>query len=416
MRLLDIRTEPPTFKSPPLHNIPPYLILSHTWSSNSDDEVSYNDIKNGHLQKPAWHTKVRGFCNIARQKGYNYVWIDTCCIDPSSSAELSMSINSMYRWYQQADACFVYLSDVKKSKHMEWFRNAQKGRTKPKWFTRSWTLQELIAPRMLALFDKNWERLGGRAELSRAISAATGVPVAVLHGQDVREYSPDTIVSWSKERQATREEDRAYSLVSLLGISINERYGEGWKLAFTRLKFEIKNYMPDDTAFIKFMDAYIKDMEGYRIRPHPSFELDYKVSGITTSIVWPSDSEDSEGSIASGTEPDIPSDLGLQVVDPQGLSIQELRKIIRVKLGLIVSSSANKEKLVDTFNRKVIPKLRRRLSRQRSKQSLKEEKRNMRQAYPSGSVVVFWSISFILLVIAISMHVKGCYDDNRTKK
>jgi hypothetical protein len=399
MRLLNIRTEPPTFKSPPLHKIPPYLILSHTWSSNNDDEVSFSDIKSGHLLKPAWHTKVRGFCSIARQKGYSYVWIDTCCIDPSSSAELSMSINSMYHWYQQADACFVYLSDVKKSKHMDWFRNAQKGRAKPKWFTKSWTLQELIAPRMLALFDKNWERLGGRAELSRAISAATGVPVAVLHGQDVREYSPDTIVSWSRWRQATREEDRAYSLVSLLGVYINERYGEGWKLAFTRLKFEIKNHKPDDATVVKFMNAYIKDMEGYRIRPYPSFELENNVSGVSASVVWSSDSEDSEGSIASGTESDIPSDLSLQVVDPQGLSTQELRKIIRVKLGVIVSSSASKAELVDTFNRKVVSKLRRRSIRHCSKRSLNGEKRKMPQSYPTGSVVVFCSILFLLLVI-----------------
>jgi Heterokaryon incompatibility protein (HET) len=416
MRLLNIRTEPPTFKFPPLHNnIPPYLILSHTWSSNKDDEVSFSDIKNGHFQKPAWHTKVRGFCNIARQKGYNYVWIDTCCIDKSSSAELAMSINSMYRWYQQADACFVYLSDVKKSKHMGWFQNPQKDCAKPKWFTRCWTLQELIAPRRLALYDKNWERLGSRAELSRAISVATDIPTSVLEGQNIRSYSLDTVVSWSKGREATWEEDRAYSLVSLLGVSMDGRYGEGWKHAFNRLKFEVKFHRPDDTSFVNFMDAYIddmdayiKDMEGRRLRLYPSFELENKVSDVTASVVSSSDSEDSDGSISSGTGSDIPYLLDLQVVDPQSFSTNKLRKIIRVSLGVDVSSSASKAELVDVFNRNVVSKRRIHSSRQRRKRSLKGEKQKMPQAaYPSGSVVIFCNVLFVLFIIAIVLYVNN---------
>jgi len=276
-----------------------------------------------------------------------------------------MSINSMYRWYQQADACFVYLSDVKKIKHMDWFRNAQKDCAKPKWFTRCWTLQELIAPRRLVLYDKNWERLGSRAELSRPISVATDIPTSVLEGaQNVRSYSLDTIVLWSKEREATLEEDRAYSLVSLLGLSINERYGEGWKYAFNRLKFEVKTHRPDDTSFFNFMDAFIDDMDAYnmegpRLRLHPSFELENKVSDVTASVVSSLDSEDSDGSM-------------------------------------------------DMINPKVASKLGRGSSRQRSKWSLKEEKREMQAPYPSCSVVVFCTTFFcLLLVITISMHVKG---------
>jgi hypothetical protein len=407
MRLLDIRTEPPTLTFYHQHNIPPYLILSHTWSSNGDDEISFSDVKNGNLQKPAWHTKVRGFCNIARQKGYNYVWIDTCCIDKSSSAELSMSINSMYRWYQQADACFVFLNDVEKSKHMQWFRCAQKECARPKWFTRSWTLQELIAPPRLTLFDKNWENLGSRAELSRTISIVTGVPVAVLHGRDVREYPPQTIVSWSRAREAGWEEDRAYSLVSLLGISINERYGEGYKLAFRRLKLEVEHHNPDHVAFTRFMDAYILHMDTCTIRSHPSFELENKVSDVTASVTGSSESEDSDGSM-SETGPDTPFALDLRAIDPQSMSANNLRKFTRVKLGVAVSSSASKAELVDLFNRTVALRLRRRWSRRRSPT---HARRALPWEYPNYSAILLCSIPFFLLVVLVTMGSKGLIFD-----
>jgi hypothetical protein len=90
------------------NKIPLYAILSHTWEK---DEVSFQDMRSG-MAKKACYAKIVGSCKQATRDGLNYIWIDACCIDKSSSAELTEVINSMYRWYQNANACYAYLSDV----------------------------------------------------------------------------------------------------------------------------------------------------------------------------------------------------------------------------------------------------------------------------------------------------------------
>ena len=124
----------------PYGDSPPYAILSHTWGS-PEDEVLFEDMINGPEQakrKPAFQ-KVDYTCAQARKEGLDYCWIDTCCIDKRSSAELQEAINSMFTWYQRATTCYAYLSDVTDALEDAQFENAR-------WFTRGWTLQELLAP------------------------------------------------------------------------------------------------------------------------------------------------------------------------------------------------------------------------------------------------------------------------------
>ena len=124
--------------------IPRYAILSHRWGR---DEVSYQDFLAGRKLDGAGDKKILACCRYAAgdrdMVPINWVWIDTCCIDKSSSAELAEAINSMFRWYQNASICYAYLSDVKKSNQ----ENLTKSEFESsQWFTRGWTLQELIAP------------------------------------------------------------------------------------------------------------------------------------------------------------------------------------------------------------------------------------------------------------------------------
>jgi len=126
--------------------IPPYAILSHTWGSD-DEEVTFEDITKGIADGKTGYEKIRFCGEQARRDGLQYFWIDTCCIDRSSSTELQEAINSMVRWYRNAVKCYVYLSDVSTAKHTQssellWEPAFKRSR----WFTRGWTLQELIAP------------------------------------------------------------------------------------------------------------------------------------------------------------------------------------------------------------------------------------------------------------------------------
>lgn len=96
------------------NNIPSYAILSHTWEDG--EEVTFEDCKSSAVKDKKGYKKIQHTCRLAIADGIEYVWIDTCCIDKSSSAELTEAINSMYKWYQQAKVCYAYLSDLQGGK------------------------------------------------------------------------------------------------------------------------------------------------------------------------------------------------------------------------------------------------------------------------------------------------------------
>lgn len=218
-------------------NTPRYAILSHTWE---DGEITLQDIETGRAEGKEGYTKVKDCCTYARDKDrFAYVWIDTCCIDKTSSAELSEAINSMYRWYQEADICYAFLADVSLEGSM----------AESKWFTRGWTLQELIAPTHLLFLNRAWKELGSKSTLSDEVAHRTGIPVNVLKGiVDIETVSIAQRMSWASSRRTTRPEDQAYCLMGLFGINMPLIYGEG-RRAFTRLQEEIMRISDDYSIF-----------------------------------------------------------------------------------------------------------------------------------------------------------------------
>jgi hypothetical protein len=216
-----------------------YAILSHTWG-NESEEVTYEDIKSGTPQNKAGYKKLQRSCAIARDLGYSHIWIDTCCIDKGSSAELSEAINSMFRYYLNSSICLVYLEDVDDQRH---------GFASSKWFTRGWTLQELTAPRNLVFLSRNWKQIGTKLELAMEISSITAIGEEVLTERFA--YSRVSVavrMSWASKRQTTREEDIAYSLLGIFDVSMPLLYREG-KGAFRRLQEEIMKTSTDHSLF-----------------------------------------------------------------------------------------------------------------------------------------------------------------------
>ncbi|KAH8758214.1 heterokaryon incompatibility protein-domain-containing protein [Hyaloscypha finlandica] len=224
-----------------LFNVPNFAILSHTWG---EEEVTLQDIKTKEATKLLGYEKVTKACSVAAADGFDYIWIDTCCIDKTSSAELSEALNSMYRWYQEAEECYAYLVDVPHNSV-----NRVTGATGPefresRWFTRGWTLQELIAPSSVIFLDSEWQDMGTKSKLQCAISEITGIPGSFLLGDDLRHASIAQRMSWASKRETTRIEDLAYSLMGLFGIYMPMLYGEGER-AFIRLQEEIMRVSDD---------------------------------------------------------------------------------------------------------------------------------------------------------------------------
>ncbi|KAJ9663543.1 hypothetical protein H2198_000809 [Neophaeococcomyces mojaviensis] len=236
MRLIDANTGFLKEFSP--RKKPKYAVLSHRWTK---DEVTFLDVQAKTFRDTSSLDKFWGSLRQARRDGLKSVWIDTCCIDKQSSAELSEAINSMYRWYQGAEYCYVYLHDVDKDTWQESF-------LKSKWFTRGWTLQELLAPPSVIFYDRQWQPLGDRKTLAGVISDVTGIELAALETGDLHRYSIAQKMSWAAKRVTSRPEDSAYCLMGLFGVNMPLLYGEGER-AFLRLQEEIIKYNDDHSIF-----------------------------------------------------------------------------------------------------------------------------------------------------------------------
>lgn len=229
--------------------IPEYAILSHTWER---DELTYQDMQKlvPHIQQKAGYMKAVDCCKLARAQGYKYIWIDTCCIDKTSSAELSEAINSMFRWYQNAKICYVYLPNVPCTDVPQTLSSFRESR----WFKRGWTLQELIAPDSVEFYSKNWTYLGTKLSLRQTISEITGIEIRVLEGASLQSICVGKKMYWASSRVTTRLEDEAYCLMGLFNVNMPLLYGEG-KKAFIRLQEEIKRNVYDHTLFAWFISA-----------------------------------------------------------------------------------------------------------------------------------------------------------------
>lgn len=223
------------------NNIPRYAILSHTWGADTE-EVTFQDLKDGTGRDKSGYKKIYFCGEQARRDGLQYFWVDTCCIDKSNSTELAEAINSMFRWYRDAAECYVYLSDVSTIEHDQADSSLQSWQLafqKCRWFTRGWTLQELIAPRSVRFFCSNGKLLGSKKSLERQLHEITQIAVPALQGSSLSTFSVKDRISWIKNRETKREEDMAYSLLGIFDVHMPPIYGEGGDHAFERLREEL---------------------------------------------------------------------------------------------------------------------------------------------------------------------------------
>jgi hypothetical protein len=276
MRLLDVSTY--TLHTFYGDDIPPYAILSHTWLRD-DEEVTFADIQSlqdlgetialgqdvitrsgldfpGTDKRRQWRTKpgvikIQYLCDQAAKDGYAYAWIDTCCIDKTNTTELSEAINSMFDWYFNSGVCYAYLADVVEATHGDFLAS--------RWWTRAWTLQELLASTRVEFYNTYWNYIGSKVTWAAEISCSTGIDEDTLHTpQKMFFKSIAQRMSWAAGRKAKRSEDRAYSLLGIFEISMAMQYGEGPR-AFMRLQEEILKGNNDQTLFAwSFVPATIQ--------------------------------------------------------------------------------------------------------------------------------------------------------------
>ncbi|KAK7179586.1 HET domain containing protein, partial [Paraphaeosphaeria sporulosa] len=268
------------------NELPPYAILSHTWGAD-EEEVTFTDIvNNGGKDKPGYK-KIRFCGEQASRDGLEYFWIDTCCINKENQAELSLAIDSMFRWYRNSARCYVYLSDVSSqtlntnpepnvhqsdlqiSRWFTWIwiflvvqpilrwypstirrfftlsdvcspQACECKLQRSRWFTRGWTLQELLAPSVVEFFSREWCKLGDKISLKSEIHEVTAIPYEALEGAPLSQFSVEERFRWRQNRHTKLKEDAAYSLSGIFDVDIAPIYGEGGEEAFRRLHDKIR--------------------------------------------------------------------------------------------------------------------------------------------------------------------------------
>ncbi|KAH7370965.1 heterokaryon incompatibility protein-domain-containing protein, partial [Pyrenochaeta sp. MPI-SDFR-AT-0127] len=279
--------------------LPAYSILSHTWGS---DEVNFERFRNLHSASPATrahventigYRKIWHACQLALLDGYTHVWVDTCCIDKTSSAELSEAINSMFWWYRRANVCYAYLDDVDaedtpgsidivdskdgKAKHTTAASISKETLSHARWFTRGWTLQELIAPSKVLFYVKEWRYIGSKESKTVELADITGISEQALRYTSVsnRYFNQDQMsiaekMGWMARRSTTRVEDLAYSLLGIFGVNMPLLYGEGPN-AFVRLQEEIMRDSDDHSLFAWSSpppyDGHVRPIHGFAQSP-----------------------------------------------------------------------------------------------------------------------------------------------------
>ncbi|KAI0472244.1 heterokaryon incompatibility protein-domain-containing protein [Xylaria cf. heliscus] len=278
-----------------LQTVPQYAILSHTWGGDEvtlqewltpasrdhllsllaeleNEDPVYENLRERHPFGKDWshsgpldttgYWKILNSCLEARKDGLDYLWVDTNCIDKTSSAELSEAINSMYTWYRNSAICYAYLSDVPVSDPAsnatcvgtEKFTIHLQGSSldlfrRSRWFRRGWTLQELLAPKNVRFYSRNWTPIGTKKDMAPLLAEITRVDERyLLYAEDIRSASIAQRMAAVADRTTTRPEDIAYCLLGLFNVNMPLLYGEG-AMAFVRLQEEIMKVSDDHSIF-----------------------------------------------------------------------------------------------------------------------------------------------------------------------
>lgn len=222
---------------------PSYAILSHTWSKDQSDEVTFQDIRRGSAHFRKAFPKLT-FCDQqARRDRLDYFWIDTCCIDKGNEVEEKSTVSLMWQIYEAAEKCYALLSDVLSGSAQSDESSAgwEEAMKTSRWFARGWTLQELLAPRVVEFYSHEGDKLGDKSTLKELIHGITGISIGALEGQEMSNFGIEERLRWARDRETTREEDQSYSLFGLFGISMEISYGEGKEIARARLLAEVED-------------------------------------------------------------------------------------------------------------------------------------------------------------------------------
>ena len=256
-----------------------YAIMSHCWcAAGSAEEMQFEELNEAtlktvrDLRNRSGYRKIVESCLLARKEGLEWLWVDTCCIMRGSKTELSEAVNSMYQWYRNSEICFAYLHDVKFPSSTE--PDAEMFPTsngRPKWFSCSWTLQELLGPRVIHFFDQDWHLIGDKGELAPKLTEITGIPADILahglpHPDDPCRPSAAQIMSWAADRKASTREDLAYALMGIFEVHMPTKYGEHQN-AFRRLQVSIIKEYNDHSIFSWFG----KERPGSILADDPSY-------------------------------------------------------------------------------------------------------------------------------------------------
>lgn len=248
----------------PPDKVPRYAILSHTWGPDSD-EVTYRDLMDGTGKDKIGYMKIQFCAEQSERDGLEHFWVDTCCINKLDPIEVQISINSMFRWYQNATRCYVYLSNTSSAGGE---RNGQQPEPAwdsalrgHRWFTRGWTLQELLAPASVEFFTQGGQRLGDKRSLAPEIHEITGIPIQALLDNRLSQFDVEERFKWAEKRETTYKEDWAYCLLGIFGVFMLPNYGEGREYAVRRLRKEI--------------DEVLERPERPENRPNPSILIPF---------------------------------------------------------------------------------------------------------------------------------------------
>jgi Heterokaryon incompatibility protein (HET) len=216
-------------------NIPPYAILSHVWGK-PHEEITFSDFNKQSFDNKIGYRKLQFCGEQAARDDLDHFWVDTCCIDKTNNVVLSEAINSMFRWYREAAKCYVYLADVSAQdfKARTWDADFRGSR----WFTRGWTLQELLAPASVEFFSCEGIPIGDKTSLEAQIHDITRIATEALQGKPLSDFSVDERMDWAANRKTTRKEDQAYCLLGIFDIYMPLIYGERER-ALARLREEI---------------------------------------------------------------------------------------------------------------------------------------------------------------------------------